>query len=105
MCLGIPALVKERDGDIGKVDFGGTSREVNLSLVDAGAGDYVIVHAGFAIQVLEEKQALETLELFRDVYGEDVSLLVDGPPEAGGCLGGGGRESGGAGRKKGGGHA
>jgi hydrogenase expression/formation protein HypC len=69
MCLGIPALVLERDGDIGKVDFGGTLRQVNLSLVDAKVGDYVIVHAGYAIQLLDEKDARETLELFREVYG------------------------------------
>lgn len=69
MCLGIPALVLERKGDIGRVDFGGTLREVNLSLVDAKEGDYVMVHAGFAIQLLEEKDALETLELFREVFG------------------------------------
>jgi hydrogenase expression/formation protein HypC len=69
MCLGVPALVLERTGDIGKVDFGGTEREVNLSLVDAKVGEYVIVHAGFAIQLLEEKEARETLELFAEVYG------------------------------------
>ncbi|MEM4729126.1 MAG: HypC/HybG/HupF family hydrogenase formation chaperone [Thermoplasmata archaeon] len=69
MCLGIPALVLERRGDTGKVDFGGTVREVNLSLVDATVGDWVIVHAGFAIQLLDERQALETLELFREVFG------------------------------------
>jgi len=69
MCLGIPALVLERKGDIGKVDFGGTLRQVNLSLVDAKVGDYVIVHAGYAIQLLDEKDARETLELFREVYG------------------------------------
>jgi len=79
MCLGIPALVKERAGDIGRVDFGGTAREVNLSLVDAKVGDYVIVHAGFAIQVLEEKDALETLELFREVYGDGLLLTAVGP--------------------------
>ena len=72
MCLGIPALVVERTGDIGKVDFGGTVRPANLSLVDAKEGDYVIVHAGFAIQVLEEKNALETMELFREVFREDA---------------------------------
>ena len=84
MCLGIPALVKERAGDIGKVDFGGTAREVNLSLVDADVGDYVIVHAGFAIQVLEEKDALETLALFREVYGEGLLLSAVGPGLEGG---------------------
>ncbi len=71
MCLGIPALVLERNGEIGKVDFGGTMREVNLSLVDARAGEYVIVHAGFAIQIIDEKDARETLELFREIYGAD----------------------------------
>jgi hydrogenase expression/formation protein HypC len=74
MCLGIPGLIIERAGEIGKVDFGGTVRQANLSLVDAKEGDYVIVHAGFAIQVLEEKHALETLELFRDAFGEQVGL-------------------------------
>ncbi|MGQ9582195.1 MAG: HypC/HybG/HupF family hydrogenase formation chaperone [Thermoplasmatota archaeon] len=69
MCLGIPALVVERRGDIGRVDFGGTLREVNLSLVDAREGDWVIVHAGFAIQQLDERQARETLELFRELIG------------------------------------
>jgi hydrogenase expression/formation protein HypC len=69
MCLGIPALVLERTGDIGRVDFGGTVRQANLSLVDAKVGDYVIVHAGFAIQILDEKDALETLDLFREVFG------------------------------------
>jgi hydrogenase expression/formation protein HypC len=72
MCLGIPALVVERTGDIGRVDFGGTVRQANLSLVDAKVGDYVIVHAGFAIQVMEERHALETLELFREVFGPGI---------------------------------
>lgn len=71
MCLGIPALVLERNGETGKVDFGGTLREVNLSLVDAQAGEYVIVHAGFAIQKIDEREARETLEIFREIYGAD----------------------------------
>jgi hydrogenase expression/formation protein HypC len=71
MCLGIPALVLERNGEMGRVDFGGTMREVNLSLVDAKVGEYVIVHAGFAIQIISEKDALETLDLFRELYGAD----------------------------------
>ncbi len=70
MCLGVPALVLERRGEVGRVDFGGTVREVNLSLVDAKAGDWVIVHAGFAIQLLDERRALETLETLRELFGE-----------------------------------
>ena len=54
-------------------------------MVDAGVGDYVIVHAGFAIQVMEEKDALETLELFREVYGDELLSAV-GPAPAGGPL-------------------
>lgn len=70
MCLGVPALVLEKQGNIGKVDFGGSTREVDLSMVDAKVGDYVVVHAGFAIQVLDEKEALETLDLFRQILEE-----------------------------------
>jgi hydrogenase expression/formation protein HypC len=56
------------DGSKAKVDFGqGVLREVSLSLVDAKVGDYVLVHAGYAIQVLEEQEALETLKLWRDL--------------------------------------
>ena len=49
------------------MDFGGVLREVNVSLVEAKVGEYVLVHAGYAIQVLEEKEALETLSLWNDV--------------------------------------
>ncbi|MFB0567796.1 MAG: HypC/HybG/HupF family hydrogenase formation chaperone, partial [Candidatus Bathyarchaeia archaeon] len=52
MCLAIPAKVVEIKGDVARVDFGaGTMRDVNISLVEAKVGEYVIVHAGFAIEV------------------------------------------------------
>jgi len=55
-------------GETAQVDFGqGVLREVNVSLVEAKLGDYVLVHAGYAIQVLEEQEALETLSLWNDV--------------------------------------
>ena len=58
MCLAIPAKVLEKHGDTAKVDFGdGTTREINIALVDVAPGEYVIVHAGFAIQVLDEAEA------------------------------------------------
>jgi hydrogenase expression/formation protein HypC len=74
MCLAVPAKVLEIDGDIGKLDFGGSAREVDLSLVDAKVGDYVIVHAGFAIQVLDEKEALETLDIWKGILEEGKKL-------------------------------
>lgn len=72
MCLAIPAKVVEITSEEGirrkgKADFGGVSREVDLSLVDAKVGDYVIVHAGFAIAILDEQEARETLELWEEL--------------------------------------
>jgi len=68
MCLAIPARVLEKYGDNAKVDFGeGTTREVNISLVDVNVGEYVIVHAGFAIEVLDESEAKETLRLWGEL--------------------------------------
>jgi len=69
MCLAIPAKVLNRgENNISRVDFGGIVKEIDTTLVpEAGVGDYVLVHAGFAIGVVEEKEALETLELLRNM--------------------------------------
>jgi len=69
MCLGYPGRVIEIKGDFAKVDFGGGVIKDNIliSLVDAKVGDYVIVHAGYAIQVLSEEEARKTLELWRSI--------------------------------------
>ena len=68
MCLAIPARIVEVEGSVAKVDFGeGVLREVNVSLVEAKAGDYVLVHAGYAIQVLSEEEAKETLRLWSEI--------------------------------------
>jgi hydrogenase expression/formation protein HypC len=68
MCLAIPAKVVEINGDAAKVDFGaGTIREVNVSLVETHVGEYVIVHAGYAIEVLDQKAAEETLTLWNEI--------------------------------------
>jgi len=56
------------DGDKAQVDFGeGVLREVNVTLVNAKVGDYVLVHAGYAIQLMDEKDALETLSLWNEI--------------------------------------
>jgi len=71
MCLAIPAKVVEINGDMAKVDFGaGTMRDVNVSLVDAKIGEYVIVHAGYAIEVLDQKAAEETLALWNEILSK-----------------------------------
>jgi len=68
MCLAIPAKVMEVQGDVAKVDFGeGVLREVNVMLVDAKIGEYVLVHAGYAIQVIDRKAAEETIRLWNEI--------------------------------------
>ncbi len=72
MCLAIPGKILSIDGTTAKVDYGdGTVRNADISLVDASVGEYVIVHAGFAIQILDEKEAKETLTLFREILEAD----------------------------------
>jgi hydrogenase expression/formation protein HypC len=70
VCLAIPGKIIELDKkkQAATVDYGsGTTRKANVSLVQVQIGDYVLVHAGFAIQVLDEKEALETLALFKEM--------------------------------------
>jgi len=72
MCLGVPGQiveVRERDGlRMATVDFGGTRREVCLAYVpEAGLGDYVVVHVGFAISVVSETEARETQALLEEI--------------------------------------
>ncbi len=70
MCYAIPAKVVEIRGDVGVVDFGnGVRREVILAMVDAKVGDYVLVHAGYAIRVLDGESALEMLRAIEEVIG------------------------------------
>jgi len=68
LCLAIPAKVLEVKGNIAKVDFGqGVAREVNIMLVEAKVGDYVLVHAGYAIEKLDQKAAEESLNTWREI--------------------------------------
>lgn len=68
MCLAIPAKVLEVQGDVAKVDFGERIvRDVNVTLVEARVGEYVLVHAGYAIQVIDQEEAEETLRLWEEI--------------------------------------
>ena len=90
MCLGVPGKIIEIHADRGlrmcKVDFGGVVREACIeTLPEAQIGDYTIVHAGFALNLLSEEDAMETLALLRelgsfdDELGEEISN-EDRPP-------------------------
>jgi hydrogenase expression/formation protein HypC len=72
MCLAVPGLIARIVDDqglrMGDVDFGGVTRRVCLAYVpEAVAGDYAIVHAGFAISTLDQQEAARTLELMRQI--------------------------------------
>jgi hydrogenase expression/formation protein HypC len=74
VCLAIPGKVIKIDKkkDYAVVDYGdGTKRNVNVSLVEVKIGDYILVHAGFAIEVINETEAEETLNLFREMLSSE----------------------------------
>ena len=76
MCLGIPSKIISIEGIKATIDVYGAQRDINIMLLEdqVKLGDYVLVHAGFAIQKLQENDAKETLKLF-DEYLE----ALDGP--------------------------
>jgi hydrogenase expression/formation protein HypC len=81
MCLGVPGKIielYEKTGlNMARIDFGGVIREACVDfLPEAKVGDYTIIHAGFALNLLDEKDALETLELLREM-GTLVAELDD----------------------------
>ncbi|TKJ28807.1 MAG: hydrogenase assembly protein HypC [Chloroflexi bacterium B3_Chlor] len=68
MCVAVPLRVKSITDLRAEVEMGGVSRVVSLDLTpEAQVGDYVIVHAGYAIGILDEEEARETLEIFRQI--------------------------------------
>lgn len=68
LCLAVPGKLEEKQGRYGIVDFAGMRRKVDISLLpDCEIGDYVIVHAGFAIETLDEDDALVTLDIFKQI--------------------------------------
>ncbi len=84
MCLGVPGKIIEiyqKDSlKMARVDFGGVIREVCLDYVpEAAVGDYCIIHVGFAISLLTEADAQETLALLRDITEFEQRDLLTGP--------------------------
>lgn len=67
MCLAIPGKIVKIEGDTGDIDFGGIIRKANITMVNANVGDWAIIHAGFAIEVMDEEDAKETLKLWNEV--------------------------------------
>jgi len=73
MCLAIPMLLLEREEFQGTAELDGVRRRVGLMLCpEAAAGDYVLVHAGYAIGTIDETEAKRTLDLIAEVLGEEA---------------------------------
>jgi len=83
MCLAIPSKITKIENNMADIDVDGVRRQASLLLVeDAQVGDYVIVHAGFAISKIDEQAALETLALLKE-----AAALMDGREGDGGPTG------------------
>ena len=70
MCLAVPAKILElRGNDMALVDLNGTRREISLMVLDGDArvGDFVLIHVGYAIETIDEDEALRTLEMFAEL--------------------------------------
>lgn len=77
MCLAIPARIESIEGDRARVDLAGTKADVVVTLTpEAGVGDWVLIHAGYAITVVTEEDARETFALLRQI----ADLETDEPP-------------------------
>lgn len=75
MCLAIPGKLLSIDGFTGVVEMGGVKRTVGLQLIpEAKPGNYVLLHAGFAIQVIDEGEAKTTMALLEEFFSTDVNV-------------------------------
>ena len=88
MCLAIPTLIKSIEGMSARAEIGGVERAISLVLTpEARVGDYVLVHTGFAIGVIDEAEAQETLRLLEELaefYTDDMVAAEMAPPEESG---------------------
>lgn len=74
MCLAVPAKVIEKKDMVATVEVEGICRDISLMLLpEANEGDYILMHAGFAIQVIDEEEAKITTELLKEVLGTNES--------------------------------
>ena len=67
MCIAIPGKVERIDGNMAKVDFNGNLVNVNTGIIEPEVGQYVLVHAGCAIEVMEKDKAQELIDLFAEL--------------------------------------
>ena len=80
MCLAIPMEIKQINGNEAVAEAGGIRKEVRLDLLEgAEIGDYILIHTGYAIEKLDPAEAMETLELIKQVYRAGMTGSADPP--------------------------
>jgi hydrogenase expression/formation protein HypC len=76
MCLAIPALVKSVDGFNAEVEIGGIQRNISIQLTpEVQAGDYVLIHTGYSISIIDSEEAEETMKLLLEMADAEESLM------------------------------
>ena len=82
MCLAVPCKIVSIEDDIAMIEVAGVRREASLSLIDdAAIGDYVIVHAGYAIHKIDETAAMESLKALNEVFASQLDAGIPEPSE------------------------
>ena len=90
MCLAIPALITSIEGTTAQAEIGGVERAISLALTpEAKVGDYVLVHTGFAIGVVDQEEAQETLRLLEELaeFYTDETMAAEVEQQAGSSSG------------------
>jgi hydrogenase expression/formation protein HypC len=75
MCLAIPGKIVSIEGDTAEIDFGGVVKKANVAMVKAKVGEWAVIHAGFAIEIMDEEEAQETIALWNEVLDSEKTTF------------------------------
>lgn len=75
MCLAVPGKIVSIKGDLAEIDFGGVIKKANIAMVEAQIGQWAVIHAGFAIEIMDEEEAQETIKLWNEVLDSDKTTF------------------------------
>ncbi len=71
MCLAVPGKIVKIDGETADIDFGGVIRQASVAMIDAEVGQWAVIHAGYAIEIMDEEEAQRTIQLWNEVLDHD----------------------------------
>ena len=71
MCLAVPGKIVKIEGETADIDLGGVIRQASVAMIDAEVGQWAVIHAGYAIEVMDEDEARDTLKLWNEVLDHD----------------------------------